>query len=296
MNNNTIFDDVFRTMVEKMPELVIPLINEVFGTHYPLDTKYNQMRNEHQLPDGEIITDSCLRIGNCYYHIECQSTDDKTMAIRMVEYDFHIALEHAERNGHDYVMEFPKSCVLYIRYGKNIPDRLSVKVIFPDNSTHTYQIPTVRIYEYDREEIMKKSLFFLLPYYILRYENALSKIEKSEERMEALYAEYKEIESDLCKFLQDKKPGLLVDLMKIIKNVADYVLRDHQSTRKELDQIMGGKVLELESERLLSEGEKKGITKTALNMIKQKYPPMQISEITGLSIQEVERLKLSSDH
>ena len=59
---------------------------------------------------------------------------------------------------------------------------------------------------------------------------------------------------------------------------------------------MGGKVLELESERLLSEGEKKGITKTALNMIKQKYPPMQISEITGLSIQEVERLKLSSDH
>ena len=61
-------------------------------------------------------------------------------------------------------------------------------------------------------------------------------------------------------------------------------------------QIMGGKALELESERLLSEGEKKGITKTALNMIKQKYPPMQISEITGLSIQEVERLKLSSDH
>lgn len=30
MENNTIFDDVFRTMLEKMPQLVIPVINEVF--------------------------------------------------------------------------------------------------------------------------------------------------------------------------------------------------------------------------------------------------------------------------
>ena len=37
ISNNTIFDDVFRTMLEKMPELVIPLINEVFGTDYPND-------------------------------------------------------------------------------------------------------------------------------------------------------------------------------------------------------------------------------------------------------------------
>ena len=30
--NNTIFDDVFRTMIEKMPYLAVPLINEVFHT------------------------------------------------------------------------------------------------------------------------------------------------------------------------------------------------------------------------------------------------------------------------
>ena len=37
MENGTIFDDVFRTMLEKMPYLAIPLINEVFGTSYPED-------------------------------------------------------------------------------------------------------------------------------------------------------------------------------------------------------------------------------------------------------------------
>ena len=37
--NNTIFDDVFRTMVEKIPQLAVPLINEVFQTSYPEDVE-----------------------------------------------------------------------------------------------------------------------------------------------------------------------------------------------------------------------------------------------------------------
>ena len=57
MNNNTIFDDVFRTMVEKMTYLLVPLINEVFHTSYPEDVKIVHLRNEHQLEDGELITE-----------------------------------------------------------------------------------------------------------------------------------------------------------------------------------------------------------------------------------------------
>ena len=53
MANNTIFDNVFRTMLEKMPELVVPLINEVFGTNYPADIAVEQQRNEHQTKNGD---------------------------------------------------------------------------------------------------------------------------------------------------------------------------------------------------------------------------------------------------
>ena len=42
-------------MLEKMPELVIPLINEVFGTKYPADIPIEQQRNEHQTKSGEKI-------------------------------------------------------------------------------------------------------------------------------------------------------------------------------------------------------------------------------------------------
>ena len=56
MENSTIFDDVFRTMLEKMPQLAIPLINEVFGTFYPEDIEIIQKRNEHQTQNGRVIT------------------------------------------------------------------------------------------------------------------------------------------------------------------------------------------------------------------------------------------------
>ena len=70
MANHTIYDDVFRTMLEKMPQLAVPLINEVFGTDYPLDVEIIQKRNEYQTKNGEIITDSHLKIKNKVYHIE----------------------------------------------------------------------------------------------------------------------------------------------------------------------------------------------------------------------------------
>lgn len=70
MPDNTIFDDVFRTMLEKMPYLAVPLINEVFHTSYPEDVEIIQLRNEYMEENGKIITDSCLAIGGKRYHIE----------------------------------------------------------------------------------------------------------------------------------------------------------------------------------------------------------------------------------
>ena len=159
--NNTIFDDVFRTMIEKMPYLAVPLINEVFHTSYPENVKITQLRNEHQQEDGEIITDSCLLIGKKMYHIECQSTDDTTMTIRMIEYDFAIAIGNAEKQNRRYRIEFPKSCVLFLRSSENTPDNLEADVIFPDGRTHVYSIPTIKMADYTKDSIFEKNLLML---------------------------------------------------------------------------------------------------------------------------------------
>ena len=241
--NNTIFDDVFRTMIEKMPYLAVPLINEVFHTSYPQDVPIIQLRNEHQQENGEIITDSCLKIGDKLYHIECQSTDDTTMAIRMIEYDFSIAVENAHKQGRRYRMDFPRSCVLYLRSGNNTPDFLGVEMALADGNIVLYQISTIKLETYTKDSIFEKNLLMLLPFYIMRYEKNI----------------HEEIRTNLVKELSGAdKAALYMDLNKLIIKIADYICQSEEVVRKGIGDVMGGKVLELESERLRAEGEKIG--------------------------------------
>ena len=254
--NNTIFDDVFRTMIEKMPYLAVPLINEVFHTSYPEDVKITQLRNEHQQKDGEIITDSCLLIGKKMYHIECQSTDDTTMAIRMIEYDFAIAVENAEKQGRRYRIEFPRSCVLFLRSSGNTPDYLEADVIFPDGKTHVYSIPTIKMADYTKDHIFEKNLLMLLPFYIMRYEKKKHDMRKNLELLQILLDEYDEIRINLEKELTETgKAELYTNLTKLIVKIADHIFEKEEDIRKGIGDVMGGKVLELESERLKAEGE-----------------------------------------
>ena len=144
MAESTIFDDVFRTETEKMPELTIPLINEVFGTNYPSNVEIIQGRNEHLTKSGKKITDSYIIIGEKRYHMECQSTEDNTMILRMIEYDFAISVEYAEKVHGVYRMQFPHSCILYLR-GDVREKTVSMELQFPDNQVVQYKVPVIRI-------------------------------------------------------------------------------------------------------------------------------------------------------
>lgn len=257
ITNNTIFDDVFRTMLEKMPELAIPLINEIFGTSYPEDIEIIQRRNEHQTKQGEIITDSLLLIKDKMYHLECQSTQDRGMVVRMIEYDFSISLESMEKEEGRYRMYFPHSSILYLR-GNQETKLLSIEVIMPDGSTWEYKVPAVYAGYYTKEEILKKRLFFLLPFYIMRYEK--TDLETKHQELKIMLEEYAEIEKHLEKeFLEEGKEREYRDLVELIIRIANYILKDKKKAKKGFGEIMGGKVLELESDRLIQQGRSEGL-------------------------------------
>ena len=193
--NNTIFDDVFRTMVEKIPQLAVPLINEVFQTSYPEDVEIIQLRNEHHQENGEIITDSCL---------------------------------------------------LYLRSGKNTPDFLKVEVVFPDGKIQVYRIPTVKLDEYTKDKIFEKNLLMFLPFYIMRYEKEIHRINQDPEKLQSLLDEYEDIRVMLEKELTETgRAELYTNLNKLITKISDYICRDEEVVRERLGETMGGKVLEL---------------------------------------------------
>ena len=253
MANNTIFDDVFRTMLEKMPELVIPLINEVFGTNYPADIPIEQQRNEHQTKSGEKITDSRLKIADKIYHIECHSTSDTEMVIRMIEYDFAISLESKKIENGRYRIYFPHSCVLYLR-GKGRSNTIGMDIVMPNGQIIKYDLPAIYVENYTTDVIFQKKLLFLLPFYIMRYEKSREKLEKDPEELRELLQKYEKIAGKLEDSLLGKgREAQHRYLVEVIIRISDYIFANSEKTRKGVNAAMGGEVLDLKTDKLIDE-------------------------------------------
>ena len=66
------------------------------------------------------------------------------------------------------ILRFPRSVVIYPDQNNALPDMLRCHIIFPDQSRHSYRIPTVKIQSYTLEQIRQKHLYLFLPYTLLR--------------------------------------------------------------------------------------------------------------------------------
>lgn len=256
MANNTVFDSVFKTLIHKAPHLIVPFINEAFGRSYPQDTPVVQFSNEHETPLGSRVDDSVFRLQDKLYHVECQSTPDSNMVVRMIEYDFAIALEQAIAQAgfsHEPVeIDFPSSCVLFLRHTQATPDALRMKVNLPEGESFLYTAKVVKAQLYNSEEIFDKHLLLLLPYYLMRYENLLDAIAKDDVRTAKLIEECVEINSRLATTALESGDRLLYEqLVELIIKVSDHIMAKHEGLRKKVRKAMGGEVLELLNERAL---------------------------------------------
>ena len=62
---------------------------------------------------------------------------------------------------------------------------------------------------------------------------------------------------------------LYIDIIILIEKIADYIIpKNNEKIRERLGDLMGGKILQLESERLREEGQKTERVRAIQNMIK----------------------------
>ena len=109
------------------------------------------------------------------------------------------------------------------------------------------------------DEIFQKRLFLFLPFYILRYEKDCAAIEQDEVRLGKLLDEYKRMSETLNEVLSaEDHEARYGDLTRLIVRITDYILRDYRHAKKGVHTTMGGRVLELYSERLLRRGKAEG--------------------------------------
>ena len=85
----------------------------------------------------------------------------------------------------------------------------------------------------------------------MRYEKDIHEMSENPEMFQSLLNDYEEIRINLERELSGAdKTALYMNLNKLIIKIADYICRNEKTVRKGIGEIMGGKVLELESERL----------------------------------------------
>ncbi|MBQ3545898.1 MAG: hypothetical protein IJA34_13100 [Lachnospiraceae bacterium] len=274
---NTPYDDVYRTLLQECKVLIIPVINEVFKTNYKGTDTINLEENEIFIDffgeSTKKITDSSFSIESSnekrHYHIECQSSSDGSMIIRMYEYDSQIALKHS--NLKDYVLEveFPESAVIFLRHNKNTPDTMKIKLSTPGGKV-SYDIPTLKIKSYDIDTIFEKNLLFLIPFYIFTYEDSLEEIDNSDEKLFQLKKEYSNIVLRLNMLCEE---GIITEYMykticQLSERVIESLARKYDNVRKGVVSVMGGKILDYEAKRIKDAALAEGISQAKTEDIK----------------------------
>ena len=133
----------------------------------------------------------------------------------------------------------------------------------------------------------------LLPFYVMRYENV--KLE-DEELCKRLFEEYGLIQRYLKEtYLQKGQEKAFRDVMELINRITNYIFSNTENVRKELGEIMGGRVLELESDRLIKKGEQIGLERgeaVVTNLVKKLVDEDRIDDLKRIASDTEYRRKL----
>ena len=270
---STPYDDVFRTLVIEHNELVLRLINEMFpDINYDGDEKVKPLNDTYFVNHGDgnqdkKITDSAIEIighdgVRRLFHLECQSTSDGSMIIRMFEYDVQIAIKASSDFSTDHLsVNLPESGILYLRSTANTSDFMTVTVNVPDSKHVDYQVPILKLKDYSCDDILDKELYFLIPFYLFNFEAEFDKIETgNQEFIDSFNIRYREIYEKLRERYEAGKISARTysKIIEMSKKVIMALASNKKVVREEAEKIMGGQVLETETETVYREGVKDG--------------------------------------
>ncbi len=296
-----VYDGVFRTILNDCQQLIIPIINEIFGEKYTGNEKDKFFPNEHFIDQQdataqERITDTNFSIisnTKKKYHLECESSlPDGRMTIRLFEYDAQIALDEGEVSKETLTVTFPNTAVLYLRAYKTTPDKMQYVIITP-GGTVQYDVPIMKIQTYSLDDIFEKRLLLLIPFYIFSHEKSLPEYNSNEQKLKELRLEYQNILSRLDEL---EEMGIIgaFDKRTIIElsgDVIHEIAQKYENVQKGIGDMMRGAMIETEAKKILNKGRNEASRETANRLLKTgKLTIEEVAECSGLSVEDVEQL------
>jgi uncharacterized protein YihD (DUF1040 family) len=106
------------------------------------------------------------------------------MAIRIFEYGYAHALQNKTTTDGVIILPFPRAIVIYLEAGGATPDELTVRLIFPDGKGHDFTVKTLKLLDYDVDELAERGFTPLLLFYILKLRKAAKRAKTDTEKRE----------------------------------------------------------------------------------------------------------------
>ena len=265
------YDSVFWTGVVRLTPYLIPLVNEVFGTHYSSQTQIRllPMKQVTKMPDQSLEereTDQIaeLRDGEnglpAYYHFEVETWAGSSIAIRIAEYAAGAAFSSIQPIEDGAKMTIPHSAVIVLR--KSSKEDFYLTIEYPHGAVR-YQVPVIRMADYTLEELLEKKLYLLLPFFGFLYVNT-----EEELNTETILKRFREDFDRICREFDDESGKKLLEkdeayyLLELIQRVLDKLFADNNEITEEVDKTMGGKLIEFELDRKMKESREEGTSLT----------------------------------
>ncbi|HBA47486.1 MAG TPA: hypothetical protein DCZ91_06745 [Lachnospiraceae bacterium] len=296
-----IYDGAFRTILNDCRKLIIPVINEIFGETYTGEEEIRFFPNEHFLDqqdeaDKERITDTNFTIFGKTpkkYHLECESSlPDGKITVRLFEYDAQIALDEGTVTEETLTVTFPNTAVLYLRTYKKTPDKMKYVIVTP-GGTVQYDVPIMKVQTYSLDDIFRKGLLMLIPFYIFSHEKSFPEYNSNEQKMEELKAEYQEILNRLDELEQKEVIGAF-DKRTIIElsgDVINEIAQKYENVQKGVGGMMSGALLETSARKIKTTAEIEKQKRIATRMLQDGELSIdKIAMYTELKVEEVEKL------
>ena len=278
-------------------QLLIPVINEVFGKHYSGNERIIFRPNEHFInqQDGmeqKRITDSSFSIisndnSENKFILECQSTDDDTLLIRIFEYITQEALDSGTITNYQLSVTIPHAAILFLRSKNYTPNSMNIVIHTPGGSV-SFNVPVLKVQSYSLQQIFDKNLLFLLPFYIFNLEKNFPQYERNEAALQNLKNVYSDFMLRLENAVEEGHISAYYrrTILDMSKKVLENIAAKYQNIQREVNNIMGGQVLEHEGKTIYNAGIKEGI---AIGQREEKFDTARRLREMGLSDNDIHK-------
>ncbi|WP_312811575.1 hypothetical protein [Sedimentibacter sp.] len=306
-------DETLKLLFSVSKPLVINIVNYFFDESFDVNQKYDVefMATESADLNMEMRrADFMVKIGRKQkFHFEFQLNREKFMVLRMFDYGYREAVKDTGAKDIPTIY-FPKQTVLYLEKGRDVPDELKLKVVYPitdmGKQEIMYKVFVKKVWEISKEEKMKHGLYSLLPLEIFKLRERIEKIKTADEKQFLRLSE--RIKTDIIEIvrltdeLMSKDEITEEDYTKITEatiyllnyfseNYADLKLSKEVSemteyiyTRGKAEGVREGKA------EGVKEGRAEGKLETAIEMLKKGLEIELISEVTKLPEEEIKKL------